>query len=132
MTEFYHTQGHDRHRVVIVEYQDNRPFSVTTATESHCGHRVCHWNFEWCKNLDALYFYESGCGGELCAHVHPFANPVPPPCQIWIAEGVPVVVSVQRDGNWIDEPVNDCELLAIGYQRIPEPLEFGGESNPFE
>jgi hypothetical protein len=141
------------HRVVFIEYHDRRPVSVVTenhwdrsgmpwfkaGVDKPSGTCAAYWDFDWCKRDRALYYSQSGGGGDpLSIHVHSFCEPDPPPGLIWAAPDV-------RFHRWVskDRPEvaiqTDSVLLMMGYHRIARPLllkstQFDGPKrtrNPF-
>lgn len=122
----------ERERVVAVEYQDGHPVSVLT--EEQWDHSRKPWfvpgrdrpngtsarwyDFHWCKRDETIYYHLSGSGGEIRFHVGRFVHPDPPPAELWVAPGIPVVTDT---GSGVREIGSDAELLSLGYRRIPAP-----------
>lgn len=137
---------YNQHEIVAVEYRHRKPFSVLTL--EHWDHSrepwfvpgrhqptgICptHWDFEFCRADACVYYHESGSGGETRFYVSPFCEPSPPPGELWVADGIPIVESRKRGGKFIEVAVSDARLLAMGYRRLRLPRLIEGSRNPFD
>lgn len=138
------------HRIVVIEYIDGLPHSVVT--EEHWDHSgkpwfrpgrdratgmcVEYWDFAWSKRDRTLYCHKSGSGGAYLEHmIHRFAEPDPPPGQIWIADDVRLYrwISSKRPRVFFRPDRMRDELLKRGYRLLDRPLVVPGSRsrNPF-
>lgn len=145
--DLWYEHGDERHRIVAIEYQHRRPFSVVT--EEHWDHSgqpwfrpehhkatgtcCCQWDFEWSRRYRTSYYHMSGSGGELALYVAGFCEPQPPPGELWVADGIPVL----RNSLKPKRIKSDDVLLRMGYRRLKLPrllTAWDGTKtrNPFE
>jgi hypothetical protein len=139
----------ERHRIVMVEYVNRKPANVIT--EEHWDHTrmpwfnpeldkprgTCpqYWDFEWSKSYGHSFYHNSGGGGDFRVCVCPFVQRSPPPGELWVAEGIPIL-KYAGDGSTL--PVDgDEELLRMGYRVLRRPRlligPYGKKSrNPFD
>lgn len=125
------------HRVMAIEYSDDRPFVVVTTASPDLSLpcRAEWWDFEYCKRDNRLYFDAVGSGGDArFYYVGGEALPCRAPTKLWLAEGV-VPHDSRDDDNKI--ALSADELLARGYVLIGEPIELnlgwdGPTPNPFD
>lgn len=142
--------------VLAIEYHDGRPFSVMTHTRTDNRRKPwyqpnrdtaftgCpqHYDFEFCKRDQQLYWHNSGSGGEDGFVVSRFAKPSPPKAKLWLAPGVTAMEYVGRK-SLNRKPCGERRLLAMGYELIAAPLDLtslhtgwsshiGATCNPFD
>lgn len=134
--------------VVAIEYRGVKPFSVQTHVstdnrekawfkpgDAEIIHGSRHYDFEWSRNNESLYWHMSGCGGSWTEfNLSPFPNPSPPKAKLWLAPGVQAVEYLWKTQR--TRMISDARMLAMGYQRIAMPLSLGriGHKgrNPFD
>lgn len=133
MDDMLYENGREIERVVAIEYRDDRPFSVMTATNWEHGGKsgisADYYDFEWCKRDAMLYYDGTGSGPMRGFCVSAFSNTDPPPAKLWLKEGIKVTHS-WKDG---DEPISESELLKMGYLLLTEPIQLDsgwGDSSP--
>jgi hypothetical protein len=65
-------------KILLIEFQDGRPFHVCTRDEEAGG--PYHWDFEYCRRDDRIYYNMCGVGNEI--YVEGITNP------IWLDRGI--------------------------------------------
>jgi hypothetical protein len=143
------TLDDELHELVFVMYHQRRPFSVETV--EHWDHSKKPWfnpekdkprgfcpqgfDFEYCRRNDTIYQHNSGGGGTVRVVLHEIVEKHPP-CEIWIAAGIPLFRHAKRK-PFNEIPLKDGDLERLGYKRLRKPRLLRGwrdeaSRNPFD
>lgn len=135
---YNHGYSRGEERIVAIEYRRERlpskeeiivPFQVFTTDHQNPSAWICgHYDFDWCRRDECLYYHLSGSGGRF--YIHPLARPAKPPLvPLWWDSSL---VHPTNGGNSSNRKLSDATVTRFGYKIVPEPLPlFSVSANPF-
>lgn len=139
----------NKHRLLTIEYFKGKPSVVITeefwdhsnepwskkGRHRTTGSNAMHFDFDYSKVYDQLYWHCSGGGGN--GKTHCIGRLIGLKAKIWAAPDIQLTKYVKRKGKWIEKPVTKEDLKRFGYTMIKSPLILKSEYrepsiNPFD